>query len=82
MNQIHIDLLLDLRAHGQYGAKPADLLTDMRGGRHRELTQPDLDKALRDLADRSLATPYETVLKAKRWRITALGESALKEDGL
>jgi hypothetical protein len=82
MNQLHTDLLLALRPAGIYGAAVDDLLTDMRRGRHRELTHPELEKALRDLADQSFAKTVTTPLKKKRWAITAVGTSALEEEGL
>jgi len=82
MSQLHTDLLLALRAAGQFGAAAEDLRTDMRRGRHRELAVPELEKALRDLADESHATRFTTALGTKRWRITALGASALQEEGL
>lgn len=82
MDQLLTDLLLALRAAGQYGAAPEQLLTDMRRGRHRALALPELEKALRDLADQSFAKTITTALKTKRWAITALGTSALEEESL
>jgi hypothetical protein len=82
MNALHIDLLLALKAAAQYGLPLDALLADLRRGRHRGLTQPQLETALRDLADQSLATPFDSPLSGRRWRITALGTSALQEEGL
>lgn len=82
MSKLSIDLLLSLRSAGHYGLAPADLLTDMRRGRHAELTEPELLAALRELADASLVTVFTTALKARRWKITGLGESALQEERL
>ena len=82
MNELHIDLLIGLRAAKQYGLDVPTLLVDLRRGRHRDLAQPQLEQALRSLADDSFATTFTTVLKSKRWRITALGESALQEASL
>jgi hypothetical protein len=81
MTKLHTDLLLLLRAVGTYGLDVGTLLTDLRLQRHRDLTEPALKQALRDLADRSLVTEFTSVLEVRRWRITALGESALQEAG-
>lgn len=82
MTTLHTDLLTLLRAAGRYGLSPANLLQDLRQARHRELSQPLLDRAVRDLADRSLVAAFDSPLSGRRWRITALGESALQEEGL
>lgn len=82
MSKLHIDLLLALRGAGSFGITRDDLLTDMRRGRHPELTLPELDRALRDLADQSLAHPFTSTLGAKRWAITGRGSQALQEERL
>ena len=82
MNKLAIDVLLALRAAGAYGIAPEDLLTDMRRGRHREATLPELERALRDLADQRFAAKFTSALLAQRWTITALGTRALEEEGL
>lgn len=82
MNKLHIDLLLGLRAAAQFGLGLDDLLTDMRRGRHAEVSKPELEQALRDLVDRSFADAFKSPLGGKRWRILALGESALREERL
>ena len=82
MNALHIDLLIALRAPDRYGLALDALLTDMRRGRHRELTEPELLKALRDLADKGLAISFTSATGSARWRITYLGKAALIEDGL
>ncbi|MDP2226791.1 MAG: hypothetical protein Q8J78_04885 [Moraxellaceae bacterium] len=82
MTQLHIDLLLALRGAGIYGAAAEDLLTDMRRGRHRALTLPELEQSLRDLADRIFAQTFSTAMQKKRWAITGIGAAALQEEGL
>jgi hypothetical protein len=81
VNALLVDLLLALRAAAPRGL-PADLLlTDMRRLRHASATLPQIEHALRDLADQRLVAPLGAVL-SDRWRITALGRSALEEEGL
>jgi hypothetical protein len=58
------------------------LLPELRTGAHRSLTEPQLEKVLRDLADKSFVVAFESPLSGARWRITALGKSALAEEGL
>lgn len=82
MTNLHADLLLALNGAGKFGLKLETLLADLRRGRHRGLTLPQLETAARDLADRSLVAPFESALEEKRWRITQLGASALSEEGL
>lgn len=82
MKQLHIDLLFFLRPAGPFGLPVADLLNDVRRGRHRQATQPQVESALRDLADKSFATAFTSALDQPRWRITALGLSALQEEAL
>ncbi|MBX3736729.1 MAG: hypothetical protein KF715_08575 [Candidatus Didemnitutus sp.] len=82
MSKLHIDILLALRASGVFGVAAEDLLTDMRRGRHRDLTLPDLERALRDLADKNFAAPFTSALCNKRWAIAAIGERALQQEGL
>lgn len=81
MTNLHTDLLILLRAVGVYGLDIGTILSDLRLQRHRDLTEPVLKQALRDLADKSLVTEFTSVLEVRRWRITALGDSALKEAG-
>ena len=54
----------------------------MRRSAHREVTEPDVVQALRDLGDKAFVMAYDSALGGKRWRITELGKSALKEEGL
>lgn len=82
MNKVHTDILLLLRAAEKYGLDEASLLTDLRQARHRDLTAPALEHALRALADKSLVAPFTSPLSGKRWRILGLGTSALEEEGL
>lgn len=82
MNTLAIDILTQLRAPGRFGLSLADLLRDLRAMRHRALAFPELESAVRELADVSYVVPFRSPLSGERWRITALGESALKEAGL
>lgn len=82
MNKLHTDMLVLLRAAAGYGLALDNLLQDLRQTRHRALTQPETERAVRELADRSYVTSFNSPLSGKRWRITALGESALQEEGL
>ncbi len=82
MNKLQIDLLRAMRPAGDFGLGVDDLLADMRQGRHRELALPELEKALRDLADLSFAMAFISALKKKKWSITAIGARALQEAGL
>ena len=82
MNQLSIDLLRALSAAGKFGVAAVDLLADLRRGRHRDLTLPELESSLRSLADESFAKPFTDSLRQKRWAITAVGASALQEAGL
>lgn len=82
MKHLRIHVLQALRGAGKYGLGVEQILTAMRLGSHRDLATPDLDRVLRDLADDSLVTTFNSVLEEKRWRITALGESALQEAGV
>jgi len=82
MTTLHIDTIVALNGAGEFGLPLDNLLADLRRGRHRKLTQPQCEQALRDLADKSFATPFESGLSGTRWRITALGKSALTEEGI
>lgn len=82
MTKLHIDLLLALKGAGDFGLPVSNLLDDLRLGRHRNLAQPQLERALRDLADKSFATPFDSGLGGERWRITGRGDSAVQEAGL
>lgn len=81
MNPLHFNILVDLRTAGQYGQTVERQLPMLRVSGHRSLTVPKLEQALRDLADKSFVTPFESALGNKCWRITALGVSALSEEG-
>lgn len=82
MSPLHVHLLLALRAATRFGCSAEDLLTDMRRGAHRDLSLPALEAALRDLADKSFASKFNTALDAERWKVTGLGRDALAEEGL
>lgn len=81
MTPLHTDLLFALHAAKPAGLTAELLTADMRRLRHRHVSIPEIEKALRDLADISLATPMHGIL-SDRWRITALGSSALNEEGI
>lgn len=82
MSKLHVDILLLLRAAGPYGLALDALLDDLRERRHRDLTLPQLERAARDLADKSFAEPFTSPLGKKRWRIAPLGETALSQEAL
>jgi hypothetical protein len=82
MTPLHVDILLALNGAGAFGLPLANLLADLRRGRHRNLGVPQLECALRDLVDKSFVTPEESALGAERWRIMGHGKSALVEEGL
>lgn len=75
-------LLLSLRHSGERGASLAILTACARTELDERLTEPEVERALRDLADQRLATAFEQPIVGKRWRITALGGSTLTEAGL
>ena len=82
MTALHTDLLALLKSVGIYGLNAEDCLRRLRVAAHRDLTLPQTEQALRDLADKRFIAPFESPLSGKRWRITALGGSALNEEGL
>jgi len=82
MNKLHRDTTLGLVAARENGLPLAQLLTDLRAGAYRSLTEPQLEIALRDLADVSYVVAFDAPFGGRRWRITALGKSALAEEGL
>lgn len=81
MSSLHTHLLLALRSVQPYGLPLVSLLAHARQAGLRATTAPEVETALRDLADRSLVIAMPGGL-AERWRLTALGESTLKEEGL
>lgn len=81
MTPLPIDTLVALRGAGEIGLPLGTLLTDLRRGRHPHLAEPELRRALRDLADQRLAA-YEENPVVGRWRITAHGSSVLQEAGV
>lgn len=82
MTPLHTDLLRALHRTQPYGLPADTLLSDMRLMRHRGVTLPQVETALRDLADKSLVTPLDGALVSGRWRITQLGASTLQEEGI
>jgi len=81
MSPLHIALLLALRSVQPYGLPAGTLLTQARTAGHRTVTSPQIEAALRDLADKSLVASVVGTL-ATTWRLTALGLSTLSEEGL
>ena len=83
MNTALLRFILDaLRALGELGAAEERILRDARAEGFVTLTAPALLTALRQLADQRYVTPYTPPLGGQRWRITALGTSALAEQGV
>lgn len=82
MSQLHIDILRALNGAGEYGIAIDDLLADMRRGRHRHLTRPEVERALREIGDEAWAVSFHSATKIKKWQITSIGTNALAEDGL
>lgn len=80
MKPLHIALLLALRSVQPYGLPVATLVTQARTAGHRATTEPEVELALRDLADRSLVASLAGL--TVKWRLTALGVSTLTEEGL
>lgn len=79
MNTLQQDTLVALHAAGDHGLPVSILLADLRRGRHPKVTQPQLEGALRTLADKTFTTPFTGALDDERWRITGRGTSALEE---
>lgn len=75
-------LLISLRHSGERGASEDILLAHARTNGYPNATMPDLQRALRDLADRSQVNAFEQAIVGKRWRITALAIDQLREAGL
>ena len=71
-----------LRAGGKTGVPEERLLAELRREGFENTTAPELTALLRSAADKSWVTSFEPPLGAKRWRITALGESILQEQGI
>jgi hypothetical protein len=82
MTTLQFDALIALRGAGKYGVDLETILADMRKKRHRNLAIPELERAIRDIDDMRFATQYTSATGSTRWRITALGESALQEEGV
>jgi hypothetical protein len=81
MTTLHRDILLLLRPCAPYGLSVKKMLGDLRAEGHRDLTEPALETAIRDLADKALVDLLDSVL-GPRWRVTELGKSTLREAGL
>lgn len=75
-------LLSALGVAGAVGLTAETLLREARTEISAAITIRQLDTELRALADKSWITPFTPALAARRWRITALGQSALQEAGL
>ena len=81
MSPLLRDILLLLRPCAPYGLSVKKMLDDLRAEGHRDLTEPALVAAIRELADKALVDLLDSVL-GPRWRITELGKSTLREAGL
>lgn len=81
MNPLHFNLMIELRSAKEWGATVALLLPRLRVSGHRGLTEPELLKALRDLADQSYVMSFTSALGNPTWKITKHGENALTEEG-
>jgi hypothetical protein len=79
--QLHIDLLIVMRASLVPGLPEERLLNEARMAGH-ELTLPALRVELRALCDKGWASEMAQIIGGPRFRITALGRSALEEMGL
>jgi hypothetical protein len=79
MTKLHVDILIDLKAAGEFGLPLDNVVTDMRRGRHCDITEPEVRTALRDLADRTFVALCEGDL-SKRWMITGRGKVALQTE--
>ena len=78
---LKVSLMQILRAAAPFGVPEAVALTHVRLAGHRDLTLPELQTALRTLADEGLALRMAGTL-GDRWRITDLGLSKLQEEGV
>ena len=79
---LNIFILLALHNAGEVGVQAETLLTRARVESNRDLTLPQLETALRGLADGRLISSYGTALGVQRWKILGLGRNALEEQGL
>ena len=75
-------ILTVLRAAGKVGMAEERLLVELRRQGYEDLSEPALKKLLRDLDDKSWVVHFEQELGGTRWRITALGDAALTEQGV
>lgn len=75
-------ILAALLTDSEFGRSEQALLRDARVELDRQLTQPQLEQQLREMADKCWITPYSPALAGKRWRITKLGRSIASEEGL
>lgn len=78
---LHIVLLQMLRAKRDLGRLEDALLNDARMQGH-DIVLSQLQEELRDLAARLLIDPMDSELTGKRWVITPLGESKLRQANL
>lgn len=78
---LHASILQSLREIGNHGRPTQLLLVDARMAGF-ELSLPELERELRQLADENLIASFTPALGAPRYRITGLGESKLVEAGL
>lgn len=75
-------ILTVLRAAGALGMVEERLLVELRRQGYDDLSEPELKRLLRELLDKSWAVQVTPPLGSVRFRITALGDSALQEQGV
>jgi hypothetical protein len=75
-------LLMSLHHTGERGASVGILTGCARAQLDDTITEPQVERELRGLADKRLVSLYEQPILGKRWRITALGTDTLREAGL
>lgn len=80
--QITIFLLGVLAQAAHVGMEAPVLLQQVRVRISPDVTLPDFQRLLRDLADKGLVRKFEVTLSADRWRITDLGLDVAREKGL
>lgn len=80
--QLSTFILVALLGSGALGMELSLLHQESRRRVNPAITLPDLQREVRQLADKSLVVEFAPVTGSSRWRITALGVSAAQELGL
>lgn len=80
--QLAAFLLAVLCASAAHGMPREGLLREARLQVLRDLTEPDFDVLLRQLADKRLVIEAPAVVGPSRWRVTDHGRSVAREQGL